>query len=817
MQEDRYWGFNAVRAGAAHGINGTSGFQHGHAYIGVNDQGLNPNHIDFVDYSGSTWKGGNFHPALSFSIGSNAAAVSNPSYANPYFSSVVMGSVDEYHLPIVPGDNSGCDTNNNGTVERDIAGHGTHVTGIIAANATNGTNVSGVCRHCAISMSQFIYPKVTCINANPPLFHPDEISPIESKAWNSFASFYTGVGFQIDTGVQILNMSGGEPEILGVKAPDADNNSGFCASNLSDPRCLLIQYAQDRDVFWVASAGNYSDDELHFPAADPHVIGVSGTRNGINGALFWTEDTAWGPEHGSSFGTNSTNGPTFSAPARDVYSTMYKGKKYVPHVGCDDLSDGVEDDYGYCTGTSMSAPFISGVAGLVRSTNPLATVNEVIEVMKNSTGQSSYSNTLGWGTPRADVAVKEMLGKSAGVQVLNRVTPLFSMESSVADDIVHTTKPQVAMAYNLNMVWGYTPYSSEAVVNGYTFPESPLNPTPAAPRADLFILTTHRQPANGGPVTPLYRLRFVGPKNGNPSPNNADWLLALDTEISGSSSFRSEGYEMDGIEGYIYTVCSPEPSCIPAGAVKVYRAYHPSRDDHAIFPESKITLMQSISYTNNLKKLGYAYPNLDSDSDGVIDGMEHILGTDRLTMDSDCDGLSDGAEYPLTSSPVSDPMNGSCGGGGGAQTPWGSNAGAMTLINQWWLTFATGYHFSPLVNGSVTQLGGYFNGTYNITLFNNTTGQLLRQIPVASNNNWAYVSVPPIQVVAGETYTVSVYFTNFGGAHKQFSPLNYFPQTFGDITILGTTVLFTYNPLMMPTNTHLQDMLGQVDIMFIPD
>lgn len=53
--------------------------------------------------------------------------------------------------------------------------------------------------------------------------------------------------------------------------------------------------------------------------------------------------------------------------------------------------------------------------------------------------------------------------------------------------------------------------------------------------------------------------------------------------------------------------------------------------------------------------LGYAYPNVDTDGDLLVDGMEYVISTNPLLLDSDGDGQSDGAEFPQAGAPVSDP------------------------------------------------------------------------------------------------------------------------------------------------------------------
>jgi len=76
----------------------------------------------------------------------------------------------------------------------------------------------------------------------------------------------------------------------------------------------------------------------------------------------------------------------------------------------------------------------------------------------------------------------------------------------------------------------------------------------------------------------------------------------------------------------------------------------------------KNNLNQTVSITtlsgmSNAECLGYVFPNVDSDSDGIIDGMELILGTNPNNLDSDGDCIGDGVEYSLTGIPQSDPTD----------------------------------------------------------------------------------------------------------------------------------------------------------------
>ena len=149
------------------------------------------------------------------------------------------------------------------------------------------------------------------------------------------------------------------------------------------------------------------------------------------------------------------------------------------------------------------------------------------------------------------------------------------------------------------------------------------------------------------------------PVRSNPGSTALNRDVTYTTDSSGISSFRSVGYELDGIEGYIYQRCTPEPTCIPSGAVRLYRLYNAARDDYAIFPESERAQKQAEGYvsTPGLNDwIGYVYPNVDQDGDQLIDGFEFLLGTTATRVDSDCDGRSDGAE--VLQYPYGDPRGG---------------------------------------------------------------------------------------------------------------------------------------------------------------
>ena len=142
--------------------------------------------------------------------------------------------------------------------------------------------------------------------------------------------------------------------------------------------------------------------------------------------------------------------------------------------------------------------------------------------------------------------------------------------------------------------------------------------------------------------------------------------------------------------------------------------------------------------------------------------------------------------------------------------PWqGFGKGSLRTDISW--NYTAGYHFTPLQAGQITQLGGLFNGTKTVYLWNKTMGVLLAQTQVTSKNAWSYSDIVPVDVIPSYTYTVAVALDGSGGSHAYDIPS--LPLTCGDIRIEGST--FAYGN-SRPVSTVSQQMYGQVDINFVP-
>lgn len=149
-----------------------------------------------------------------------------------------------------------------------------------------------------------------------------------------------------------------------------------------------------------------------------------------------------------------------------------------------------------------------------------------------------------------------------------------------------------------------------------------------------------------------------------------------------------------------------------------------------------------------------------------------------------------------------------------AQTPWKDNANGILYKNAYWVSYTMGYRFTPNKNGKITKLGGYFNGTKTVYLWD-TKKTLIASAKVTSKNDWSYTDINPVQVTAGQLYTVGVYLPGPSRTGSYRYKIANLPRTYGDITIKNSG--FCYGKASCPNTAYTYVMYGQVDVGFVPE
>ena len=215
---------------------------------------------------------------------------------------------------------------------KDIAGHGSHVTGIAAAESNNNTGIAGIVWFC----------KLLVIKASAG-------STVDSlSGWR----VTNAIRKAIEDSAKVISMS-----IGGTRG----DSSTYGDLNME----AAIAYAESNGVVICAAVGNEAAPDILYPAAYAsrgddsthrtgyrNVIAVGGTK--FNDDLYAQ----------SNYG-NDTMKVTVTAPAIWIFSTIPSG-------------------YQWEYGTSMAAPHVTGVAGLVRSKYPTISADSVRTIIENT-------------------------------------------------------------------------------------------------------------------------------------------------------------------------------------------------------------------------------------------------------------------------------------------------------------------------------------------------------------------------------------------------------------------------------------------------
>jgi subtilisin family serine protease len=146
-------------------------------------------------------------------------------------------------------------------------------------------------------------------------------------------SFYVakGIRWAVDHGADVINLSLGNYQSCDILES-------------------AIDYALEKNVVVVSAAGNDNTSQRSYPAAYPGVLGVAAVDSDGKRANF------------SNFGDYVD----VAAPGVEIPSTFSNG------------------EYAALSGTSMAAPHVAALAGLIRSINPNLKNTEVTKIITSS-------------------------------------------------------------------------------------------------------------------------------------------------------------------------------------------------------------------------------------------------------------------------------------------------------------------------------------------------------------------------------------------------------------------------------------------------
>jgi hypothetical protein len=172
------------------------------------------------------------------------------------------------------------------------------------------------------------------------------IKVLDNNGAGYASTIATGILYAVDNGARIINLSLGTP-------------------SYSLTLWYAVKYAYDAGVVVVSAMGNSSDNTVFYPARFKESISVGSTNHTDRRSYF------------STYGTHID----IVAPGQSILSAYN------------------DNTFMYMSGTSMAAPFVSGVVGLLLSKNPLYTPNQVkwlLEVGADDVVGDVLEDTAGW-------------------------------------------------------------------------------------------------------------------------------------------------------------------------------------------------------------------------------------------------------------------------------------------------------------------------------------------------------------------------------------------------------------------------------------
>lgn len=245
----------------------------------------------------------------------------------------------------------------NDKIKRNIA-HGTHVAGIIAAEAGNKIGITG-------------------INPNAELYgyavFSDDALESPDYAWGDIFIYKVAFSSLLNEGVKIINLSmGNDKALIGTQNGDA-NWTKYTAENSKILESFFLKYInKNKEFLLVKSAGNEGTLSSKYDAkydlfgqitdenVKKHIIIVGAAENG-------------NPKYKKAYFSNIGEAVSVYAPGVNILSV-------IPSKDKAEMKDG----------TSMATPIVSGIASLIWGINPELSSDQVKQIIINSTKSNVF-------------------------------------------------------------------------------------------------------------------------------------------------------------------------------------------------------------------------------------------------------------------------------------------------------------------------------------------------------------------------------------------------------------------------------------------
>ncbi|UCE42267.1 MAG: peptidase S8 [Candidatus Aminicenantes bacterium] len=218
----------------------------------------------------------------------------------------------------------------------DDHGHGTFVSGLIAAKSNNGEGIAGVSWH-----SQIL-----------------PLKAVESDGTGYVSWLVEAIRYAADNGADVISMSLGFSLGPNEEVPSLEE---------------ALSYAKSKGLVVVAAAGNEGSSVLYPAAYDEYCIAVAATD-------YNDSRPAW-----SNFGPEVD----VAAPGATIWSLV---PTWLEELYLDDYT---LDPYGWGDGTSASAAIVSGCVALIMSIKPWLEPDEIMDIIRYSADDLNVSEYPG--------------------------------------------------------------------------------------------------------------------------------------------------------------------------------------------------------------------------------------------------------------------------------------------------------------------------------------------------------------------------------------------------------------------------------------
>jgi subtilisin family serine protease len=270
-----------------------------------------------------------------------------------------------------------------GSPYHDDQGHGTFVAGEIAASPFNLEGIAGLAFNAQLMIAKVV--------------GADGIVSLQGEA--------AAIHWAVDNGARVINLSLG-----GVRDPLDPSLDTY-----SPLEQAAVEYAYSKGAVIVAAVGNGPQSPAtpwnfaHYPAALPHVIGVSATRENGSVPAYSNRDTVY----------NDISAPgdaMFSTIPQQLIDPSLPGCAAHPYSDCGPAEFRAD---GGAIGTSFAAPQVSAAAALLLGQDPALRPEQVAWLLERGADDASLATGCaecapgrdrfsGWGTLDVENALVEL-------------------------------------------------------------------------------------------------------------------------------------------------------------------------------------------------------------------------------------------------------------------------------------------------------------------------------------------------------------------------------------------------------------------------